>query len=419
MLLFITLGLQNYLSLKKLLKLLQISNKVPYPANDGSSIAIYNMARGFIENNVELHLLTINTKKHFKADSDVPVHFKLKSNYTSVYKDTDTNVAGAILNLFSKQSYFVSRFYFIDFEIKLIKLLKQNNFDVIQLEGLFMAVYLNVIKKYSKAKIVLRAHNVEHFIWERHIKNERNPLKKWYIKLQTKRLKQFEIEIFNKVNAVISITNFDKAEFEKLQCKKPIFTCITGVNVNEYQQKISEVIKPNTIFYFASMDWMPNQEAVKWFLDNCWDTIQKGVPEAKFIIAGRGMPNNLKQLNKPNVVVIESVTNGKLFYQQHHIMVVPLLSGSGLRIKIIEGMAYGKAIVSTSVGAEGINYTNNLNIVIANGAKEFSQKVIEVLQNKELQLRIQKNATEFAFQKFDNTKVVAELINFYNQLLNV
>jgi len=419
MLLFITLGLQNYLSLKKLLKLLQISNKAPYPANDGSSIAIYNMARGFIENNVELHLLTINTKKHFKADSDVPVHFKLKSNYTSVYKDTDTNVAGAILNLFSKQSYFVSRFYFIDFEIKLIKLLKQNNFDVIQLEGLFMAVYLNVIKKYSKAKILLRAHNVEHLIWERHIKNERNPLKKWYIKLQTKRLKQFEIEIFNKINAIISITNFDKAEFEKLQCKKPIFTCITGVNVNEYQQKISEVIKPNTIFYFASMDWMPNQEAVKWFLDNCWDTIQKSVPEAKFIIAGRGMPNNLKQLNKPNVVVIESVTNGKLFYQQHHIMVVPLLSGSGLRIKIIEGMAYGKAIVSTSVGAEGINYTNNLNIVIANGAKEFSQKVIEVLQNKELQLRIQKNATEFAFQKFDNTKVVAELINFYNQLLNV
>lgn len=402
-----------------MLKLLQISNKAPYPANDGSSIAIYNMAQGFIANNVDLHLLTINTKKHFKADADVAVEFKQKSNYISIYKDTDTSPIGALVNLFTKQSYFVSRFYFKNFENNLIKVLQKNKFDIIQLEGLFMAVYVDTIKKYSQAKIVLRAHNVEHLIWERHLKNENNPLKKWYVSVQTKRLKQFEVDVLNKVDAVISITNFDKAEFEKLNCKKPIFTCITGVNVNEYQQKISEVIKPNTIFYFASMDWMPNQEAVKWFLDNCWDTIYKTIPDTKFIIAGRGMPNNLKQLNKPNVVVIENVTNGKLFYQQHHIMIVPLLSGSGLRIKIIEGMSYGKAIISTSVGAEGINYTDNLNILIANEPNEFSQKVIKLLQEKNLQTHLQKNATELAYQQFDNTKVVAQLVNFYTQLLNV
>ncbi len=419
MLVHILIGLLNYLNQKKLLKLLQISNKAPYPTNDGSSIAIYNMAQGFIQNNISLHLLTINTKKHFKADADVPLEFKQKSNYVSVYKDTDTSPIGALLNLFSKQSYFASRFYIKNFETKLIQTLQHTPFDIIQLEGLFMAVYIDLIKKHSKAKIILRAHNVEHLIWERHLKNENNPLKKWYINTQTKRLKQFEIEVLNKVDAVISITDFDKAEFEKLKCKKPIFTCITGVNINEYQQKISEIIKPNTVFYFASMDWMPNQEAVKWFLDNCWETIYKAVPEAKFIIAGRGMPNNLKQLSKPNVVVIENVTNGKLFYQQHHIMVVPLLSGSGLRIKIIEGMSYGKAIISTSVGAEGINYTNNLNIIIANEANEFSQKVIELLQNKTLQTHLQKNAIEFAYNQFDNVKVVAQLVNFYTQLLNV
>lgn len=416
---FITLGLRNYLNKKKLLKLLQISNKAPYPANDGSSIAIYNMACGFIQNNVDLHLLTINTKKHFKADADVPADFKLKSNYKSIYKNTNTTLIGAALNLFSTRSYFVSRFYFKDFETQLIKTLQQTQFDIIQLEGLFMGVYIDVIKKYCTSKIVLRAHNVEHLIWERHLKNEANPFKKWYIGIQTKRLKQFEILTLNKVDSVISITNFDKAEFEKLNCTKPIYTCITGVNVNDYQQKISEVIKPNTVFYFASMDWLPNQEAVKWFLDNCWATVYSAVPEAKLIIAGHGMPNSLKHLNKPNVVIIENVTNGKLFYQQHQLMIVPLLSGSGLRIKIIEGMAYGKAIVSTSVGAEGIDYTHNSNIIIANEATQFAHSVIELLQNKSLQLQLQTNATKLAYQKFDNFKVVAELVNFYNQLLNV
>ena len=236
---FITHGLQNCLKIKKLLKLLQLSNKAPYPATDGSSIAIYNMARGFIENNVELHLITINTKKHFKADSDVPADFKIKSNYMSVYKDTDTTVVGAVLNLFSKQSYFVSRFYFIDFETKLIKLFQQTNFDIIQLEGLFMAVYIDTIKKYSKAKLILRAHNIEHLIWERHLKNENNPLKKWYIKLQTKRLKQFEVKTLSRVDAIVSITNYDKTEFEKLSAKTPVFTCITGVNVSDTKAEIN------------------------------------------------------------------------------------------------------------------------------------------------------------------------------------
>lgn len=140
--------------------------------------------------------------------------------------------------------------------------------------------------------------------------------------------------------------------------KKPIFTCITGVDVTGYQSKLNLSEKAKTIFYFGSMDWLPNQEAATWFLNNCWDTIHKTIPEAKLIIAGRGMPLEFFHITRPNVVIVENVENGKAFFQQHQIMIVPLWSGSGLRIKIIEGMAYGKAIVSTSIGAEGIGYTN-------------------------------------------------------------
>ena len=94
------------------MKILQICNKAPYPANDGSSIAICSLAEGIADNNVELHLLTINTKKHFKPDNQIPESFKVKTHYQSVYQNTDTTVVGALKNLFSSQSYFVSRFYF-------------------------------------------------------------------------------------------------------------------------------------------------------------------------------------------------------------------------------------------------------------------------------------------------------------------
>jgi glycosyltransferase involved in cell wall biosynthesis len=291
-------------------------------------------------------------------------------------------------------------------------------FDVIQLEGVFMAVYIPIIKKHSQAKLVLRAHNVEHFIWDRHILHEKNTFKKMYLQLQNKRLKQFELSAMAKFDAIVPITKVDAEVFRQLGYHKPIFTCITGVDVAAYQLYKSVTEKAKTIFYFGSMDWLPNQEAVTWFLNNCWPIIHKQLPEAKFIIAGRGMPHSLLKLNKPNVLVIENVSDGKAFFQQHQVMVVPVLSGSGLRIKIIEGMAYGKAIVSTSIGAEGINYTHQKNILIANEPVDFASQVIALLKSDDKRKAMEKKAAEFSHQEFDNLNVADSLVKFYKRLLH-
>lgn len=401
------------------MRVFQICNKAPYPPNDGSSIAIYNMGDGFIANATNLHVLTINTKKHFKDDKNVPEIYKTKSHYQSVYRDTDVTVLGALLNLFSSQSYFISRFCFKEFEEAIVAKLKSNEFDVIQLEGLFVAPYIPVIKKYSKAKIVLRAHNVEFLIWERHLKNEKSLIKRWYLSLQTQRLKNFEMNVLNDLDAIVTITDVDKDFFQELGYKKPIYTCITGVDVSIYKQKLSQTVKPKTVFHFASMDWMPNQEAVEWFLNNCWQTIHKSVPDAKLVLAGRYMPDKLLKLNLPNVLVVEKVADSKMFYNENQIMLVPLLSGSGLRIKIIEGMAYGKPIVSTAIGAEGIKYTNGKNIMIANTPHEFSEAVIQLLTNDQMRLNLEKEAQLFAENEFDNKKVVSGLVDFYKSVLHV
>jgi glycosyltransferase involved in cell wall biosynthesis len=131
------------------------------------------------------------------------------------------------------------------------------------------------------------------------------------------------------------------------------------------------------------------------------------------------MPHELLHLSKPNVLVIENVSDGKAFFHQHQVMVVPLLSGSGLRIKIIEGMAYGKAIVSTTVGAEGINYSNQENILIADTPAGFANAVIELLRNDSRRAAIESGASALAHREFDNLGVVAGLVGFYKNLLHV
>jgi glycosyltransferase involved in cell wall biosynthesis len=225
--------------------------------------------------------------------------------------------------------------------------------------------------------------------------------------------------MLSKVDALVPITKIDEHEFKLLGCTKPLFTCITGVDVSLYQEKIEVKEKPKTIFYFGSMDWIPNQEAVKWFLDFCWDEIYKAVPDSKFIIAGKGIPLNFFHINKPNVLIVENVIDGKEFFLQHQVMIVPLWSGSGLRIKIIEGMSYGKAIVSTSIGAEGINYTHQKNILIADNPYDFIQSVIELLTKEDLCKNIQLEASKLALNQFDNLVVVSELVQFYKKLSHV
>ena len=399
------------------MKILQLCNKAPYPANDGSSIAICNLAEGIADEGIELHILSVNTKKHFKSDNTIPVSFIKKTNYQSVYKDTNTSLLGAFTNLFSPTSYFVSRFFFKEYEEALIKKLTETYFDVIQLEGVFMATYISTIRKYSNAKITLRAHNIEHQIWERHLPHEKNWLKKQYLNIQSKRLKTFELDVFSLVDAVITITDEDKKGIQKFAHQQKIHTCLTGINLETYNQ-VHQPTQPNTVFHFASMDWLPNIEAVEWLLSNVWNEVLIKIPDAQLILAGRGMPEKIKQASSKNITIIEDVADSVLFYATYDIMLVPLWSGSGLRIKLVEGLAYGKAIITTSIGAEGIPYTKNKELLIADTQEDFVKMIVDLLSNSSKKQQLQINARALAESHFEYRKLASELILFYNQLIS-
>ena len=342
------------------MKILQLCNKAPFPANDGSSIAIYNMAVGLLNNGVEVHLLTINTKKHFKSDDNIPTDFFKNVHYQSVFKDTNPTFFGMMINFFSSKSYFDTRFYFREFEQKLKENLQAFSYDIIQLEGFFMCSYIPIIRQYSSAKIVLRAHNIEHIIWERHIKTLSNPIKKAYLSLQTKRLRKQELKAFNQVDYIIPITAIDQKEMEKWVDSSRLHTALTGVNLTEYQLKTDPLFEPFSVFCFGSMDWMPNQVAVEWFLEHC----------------------------------------------------------CGLRIKIVEGLSFGKAIVTTPVGCEGINVQSNRDLLIAETPKDFVDSVLKLLEDSLLRESMEANAKSFAKEELDNTKLTATLVQFYNSILS-
>ncbi len=160
----------------------------------------------------------------------------------------------------------------------------------------------------------------------------------------------------------------------------------------------------------GALDWLPNQEAVKWLLDNVWPSIYKEFPKLKFYIAGRRPPQWLKDLRIDGVEVVGEVDDAAAFIKSKAIMPVPLFSGSGMRVKIIEGMMLKKAIVSTTIGIEGIIHKDGKDVLIANTPQEFIDSIRKLIWKEDFYKSICFNARENAKRNYSN-KVLAEKLN--------
>ncbi|MDA3883020.1 MAG: glycosyltransferase family 4 protein [Bacteroidales bacterium] len=395
------------------MNILQICNKFPYPLKDGGVIAAFSMLKGFYVTGHDVTVLAINTSKHYTDVDDIPFEITQMANFHQVYKNTHITFFGALWNLcFSQIPYTASRFLFPKFKNKLKQVLSQNKFEIIQIEGLYMCAYIPFIRQFSDAQIVYRAHNVECEIWDRLWRETKNPVKKCYIKTVAKRVERFERKYINMYDLLVSITQRDADKYYEMGNVKPYFVAPTGVFVEE--MNVVQKDEVSSLFHIGGLDWAPNQQGLVWFLRECWPKIHEKYPQLRCSLAGRNAPGwFVEEMNVSGVEFVGEVSNAKDYMMAQDIMVVPLMAGSGMRIKIIEGMAYGKTIVSTSIGAEGIPAKPDAEIVIANNVDEFVDKISDLVDNPVKVYDIAKNARTFVRQKFDNYSIIQELVDFY------
>lgn len=400
---------------KKDLNILFICNKSPWPAREGGPIAMNNMINGLIEAGHQVKILALNTNKYSVNPENIPIDYREKTGIELVYIDLGIKVFDAFFNLFTSKSYHVERFKSKAFEQKLISVLSNQDFDIVQIELVYMSPYLDIIRKHSNAKIILRAHNIEHLIWERLESSEKNPLKKLYLKHLSRTLRNYELNILNQYDGIVPITKKD-AVFFKENSSTPVFSVSFGID----KQKIAsgkETKVENALSHIGAMNWLPNEEGIKWFLDQVWPFVNQKLPSLKLYLAGREMPDWLINLKMTNVEVVGEVEDAKEFIESKSISIAPLLSGSGIRVKIIESMALGKAVISTTVGAEGINYTDGHNIVIADTAETYCNAIENLYNNPDKTLQIGKSASLLISEQHDTKKIIDQLIQFYRKIL--
>jgi glycosyltransferase involved in cell wall biosynthesis len=395
------------------MKVLQLCKKYPYPVKDGEALAITRLAWAMWQQGAEVWALVMNTHKH-RYEGQAPLdELNCYHHIAAVSVDNRPRLGAALKNLFSGRSYHIERFLSEAYARQLSQILRRESFDVVQLETAFLLPYVPFIREHSRARVVLRAHNVESEIWER-IAIHSPPLKRWYLQVQARRLKAYEKNHINDADLLVAISERDRDTFLSWGLHKPAFVVPIGLDPAEYLPDEACFHRPLSLCFIGALDWWPNVEGLRWFLHKVWTPfLASSFPQLSFHIAGRNTPSWLLRLKMPRVHVHGEVPDARAFINAHPVMIVPLLSGGGMRAKIVEAMALGRVVISTSIGLEGIAARHREEVLIADDAPTFAKAVRFSLEQKHDLPNIGRRARAFCVQHFDYMKAAEPLLEAY------
>jgi polysaccharide biosynthesis protein PslH len=259
-------------------------------------------------------------------------------------------------------------------------LFAQDHYDVVLFESVFMADY----QFPEGTQVIINEHNIEYELRYRTYLREKSLSRKWYSWWESRQLRPVEIARCRNAQGVLVTSEREALLLKPLLPDSTIAVVPNGVDTEEFQQAPQEQQIPGRIVFTGSMDYYPNTDAVLSFVRECWPLIRTQVPTATWQIVGRNPSPVVLELAKlPGISVTGSVPDVKPYLAGAMVAIAPLFIGSGTRLKILEALAMGKAVVSTSLGCEGLNVMSGEHLIVADQPELFAQSIVDLLQNAE------------------------------------
>ncbi len=407
---------------------------------------MYETVRGLAEAGHTVTVLAVNTPKHHQP-ADALAHLGPNVHMVTVDVDTRLSPLKALHNLLlSERPYNVERFISPRLAETLKTLLLTQAIDVVHVEGTFVAWYVAefVTQEIAAGRLpareqlplfVLRSQNVEYTIWEMLAHRAGNPLKKWYLQKLAQRLRAFEHWLLPHFDAIIAITEEDAERFRSMYASALAATASNGKQPAAARRAPTIAVmpasfdlrrlrpattaaQPRTVFMLGSLNWLPNLEGVDWFLREVWPQAHAELPELELHLAGSHPPESLtsRPAGQDKVFVHGFVDSSTAFMAQYELMLVPLLSGGGMRVKVVEGLAVGKAILSTTIGAEGIAARDGENLLLRDSPAAWLQVLRDYYHGRLPLAEIGRAAARTAHELYDTQQVTAQLVRLYEQV---
>lgn len=366
------------------MKILFLTNLLPYPLDNGGKIKANTTIKSLVSAGHQMDLVCFTESNKIDSGHEselsgecLEIHQVFLRLTTALNKKYMMRIA--LKSLFSKYSFGVLKYWSEDMASLLVSLLSSKKYDCIYFDHLQMFIYADIIGKYcDSSKWILDEHNCEFMIMQRRAETTGNLAKQIFFKIEARKLKRFERQALKRTSKVIVLSQEDDMILKKLS-KKPVQTAIIPIGVKTPEFSINyrfDDLNTVNILFVGTLSWAPNHEGLMWYLEQVMPKMQKEYGDFRLYIVGKNPGESLVKLaNKYKNIIITGYVDSVLpYYQKCDFMIVPLFVGSGQRVKIIEGFSYGMPMISTSVGAEGLHYTDGENILIANDANQFIQK---------------------------------------------
>jgi len=301
-------------------------------------------------------------------------------------------------HLFSAYPHSMAKYYRIGVSEKLRDVIEEEAFDIIVCDFVFAA---GVIPWKLACPKILFTHNVEAVIWRRHYQQARSLLWKIVCWREYRAMARAERLYTQRAERVLTVSEKDQDHFARFIAPSKITVIPTGVDVN-YFRPASNGERPNTLVFTGSMDWLPNEDAVFYFVERILPLIRRQIPDATLWVVGRRPSERLRALAAKDggVRVTGRVEDIRPYVRHASLYVVPLRVGGGTRLKIFEAMAMGKAVVSTSVGAEGLPVQHDENIILADEPEDFARRVASLMKDTEARARLGSSARRLVEQRY-------------------
>ena len=395
------------------MKILVLAKQCPYPLDDGASIAIHLLSKGLVEAGATVDLLAFNTLKH-RYEGDLAR--RELSHYGSIELvdlDNRPSMIGAALNMLTNESYHVSRFRSAEMKLKLSTTLPNQAYDIVQIESSHLLIYYDLIRTYHSGKIILRAHNVEHQIWLRYQAQLDRKILSAYHRIQANRLRKIEEQYIAKMDGIMAVSEVDQAYFKLLN--QHAFVVPIGLDILPSTSEESQAVSSPRFGFIGSMDWAPNQEGLQWLLDR---VLTQTNSDVQIVLAGRNFESaKLDIPNHLNIEILGEIESTSTFWDQVDVLMVPLFSGSGTRVKIIEAFTHQKLVLTTAIGIEGIPATDGEHAVIRDGEGAWHEAINTIMDNWSTYTAIKLNGRQLAENNYEYGRVGAAAMKIYRQLV--
>ena len=307
--------------------------------------------------------------------------------------------AELLLNLASHFPYAIKKYESAAMRRHIVEHTNKATVDIVICD--FLAPAINMPGNVPCASILFQ-HNVEAIIWKRHFEVQNNFWKQQYLRDQWRKMKSFEREMCRRFDSVIAVSQQDRELMRKEYEIDAVFDVPTGVDTEFFQPSGEEELEPHNVVFTGSMDWLPNEDAIRYYTEQILPLIRKSSPNTTLTVVGRNPYPGLVELSRKDrsIIVTGRVEDVRPYMERAAAYVVPLRIGGGTRLKIYEAMAMEKAIVSTSVGAEGLPVTDGNELRIADTPETFAAAVVELLNNRDQATALGQRAAQTVRQKF-------------------